>query len=416
MSKIQNIPFELTLERLYKELYNNPYPILSSRKQAVLQVDFLGRFFPDRFYQDSARTENEEGNPWGKRWSNRNMRSAVWNGMYQSSSASRPNVFYRTIPDMIRRFPSSDFWRETLEKCDRLIANAPQTNLNRLRTFFEKTVVNSFNQKLNSKEWNAYPDSCDITAFQDYLKEHASSRPGLVLASVVLVALMGNMPSQALFEDMKSCVPSTEELAQIRNYLMPCGKQIRRSVWPGTQPPAPDAYADILKKYYDSYDTLYRCNTKVVRIAGDRRNVLFEPTAEAAVPNDTTGSMHKLHLLDLLYENAILHKESLVISGAPGTEKHGLLHMLFLRLVSETLNGDRVDYAPYLCNLWHYTALTGESDQEINAALKKDISAFLDFCKRSDRIPVVFIDGVKQYDIPGDLHLDYVLKESFSSL
>lgn len=86
--------------------------------------------------------------------------------------------------------------------------------------------------------------------------------------------------------------------------------------------------------------------------------------------------MHKLHLLDLLYENAILHKESLVISGAPGTEKHGLLHMLFLRLVSETLNGDRVDYAPYLCNLWHYTALTGKSDQEINAALKKDIDVY----------------------------------------
>ena len=368
------------------------------------QEEYLDQFFPARLHTGSFQL-NGETYSIQKIWGEDTRRSPLLNGKTQyigkrsgrGTEKPQGNQLYRAFPGIFSADPS--LWPETLRKCDELMQQRPERT-EALRSLLSKTV-----EAMQEADWTRFSDSCPFSAFHAFLDALISRQPGRAVPVLLLTVLMGNVPTVSLFNLIQAFLPDNEELTAIAAYLGPCGKQIRHSVWPAANTaPKPEEFAEILKKYYGSYDKLYRCNTSVSDNAG---SVLFKPSSDGACTEGTP-------LLDLLYERSILNGGSLLLTGAPGTEKHGLLHILFLKLAADVLSGHQNGFAPYLCNLWHYSTLPSQVESK---QLNADFSEFIRFCREHpNRRPVVFIDGVREYPIKGAPQLDMKVDDLLAEL
>lgn len=370
-----------------KDFFQSLFDALALRSKS--QEAYLDSFFPDKLLTVSIPL-NGKSYSFQKTWQEKSRRSKILSGSFQHEgkrNQDQGNQLYRAFPGIFSADPS--LWPETLRKCDELMQQSPE-HTEALRSLLSKTV-----EAMQEADWTRFSDSCLFSAFHAFLEALISRQPGRAVPVLLLTVLMGNVPTVSLFNLIQASLPDNEELTAIAAYLKPCGKQIRHSVWPAANTaPKPEEFAEILKKYYGSYDKLYRCNTSVSDNAG---SVLFKPSSDGACTEGTP-------LLDLLYERSILNGGSLLLTGAPGTEKHGLLHILFLKLAADVLSGHQNGFAPYLCNLWHYSA---QPSKEGLSNLTSDFSGFVRFCREHpNRRPVVFIDGVKEYTIVGDQRLD----------
>nr|WP_302613867.1 TIR domain-containing protein [uncultured Bacteroides sp.] len=94
-------------------------------------------------------------------------------------------------------------------------------------------------------------------------------------------------------------------------------------------------------------------------------------------------------------KNAVMH-----VLGLPGSAKNMLLQLVFYKMLNNFVNGNS-NILPVYVSVGYYerhSYKVGCEQEEMTCLIKKDLESFVDYvCENADVIPVVFVDGVREY-------------------
>lgn len=127
--------------------------------------------------------------------------------------------------------------------------------------------------------------------------------------------------------------------------------------------------------------------------------------------------------LSYLYQNMVScetynsSRKCISISGTAGSGKHLLTQLLYLNLCYEIYKGNENRFAPFYINLNYYIDYSFKySIEEAINVLKEKFKIFSDYCyTHTNRVPFIFIDGIKEYELY-ELNIDFYMNQLISSL
>jgi len=358
----------VTLSEFKNALYSDTKPLLYTWKGGNIAEDaFLNRFFPESFYLDDHEVRNGRTRSLRTLLTKRNgsasQRNKIFNRKYNGYT------FSESLCEIL--MSHSEFWDEICLLCKREVDKAED--------------VSGLCQYIHNL---SHEDEGD-EASRQYLAEAVDKDASVGLAATVVYLMLDGDLSK-LLNFLRSERVNTMQFSYLERTI-PQLKHAFGNIR------GLDNFSDILSRSYSAYNELF--------------------SYVVTIKNSKQASKYNMPL-DQLYASITStdDRKSIYISGPGGAEKNAITQLLFIKLAEDVRMGNNITAAPYYINLGYYSRVEDDGAASSEEELKSDFTQFSEYCLgHHARIPVVFIDGEKNYALEQS-NLDYILNQLIDEL